>query len=345
MNKVKYTAGIIGVGRIGFTLGFDKKREQPASHAMALKENKRISLKYACDTNEEALNNWRHFNKNALTFNNVDGFLQKTSCDIIVISVNENAHFAICMKCIHKKPALIILEKPIALNIKEGLTLQEEATKYRVPILVNHERRFSRDYKIAKDYIKKIGSILSINAFLDTNIAVYDKEKDGTGEYSLLHDGTHLIDCILYLLEDTIAEENILHNLTITSKTVIKEVVKELSVHFESKKCNNINLILSGMSRYFGFELDIKGTEGRIRIGNGIFEFYKNASSTLYTGFYSLTKDKDIKRVKKTRYFSSMVENAVNFLDKKEPLRSTIGSGLNTLKIIEKIKDKIKGDN
>ena len=40
MSKCKYNAALIGTGRIGFTLGFDSKREQPASHAMALKENR-----------------------------------------------------------------------------------------------------------------------------------------------------------------------------------------------------------------------------------------------------------------------------------------------------------------
>ncbi len=30
-KNIKYTAAIIGTGRIGFSLGFDKKREQPAA--------------------------------------------------------------------------------------------------------------------------------------------------------------------------------------------------------------------------------------------------------------------------------------------------------------------------
>ena len=43
-NKLRYNAAIIGTGRIGFSLGFDKKREQPASHTMTLINNKSINF-------------------------------------------------------------------------------------------------------------------------------------------------------------------------------------------------------------------------------------------------------------------------------------------------------------
>ena len=44
MNEKKYKVAIIGTGRIGFTLGFDKKREQPASHSFAINKNSRLEL-------------------------------------------------------------------------------------------------------------------------------------------------------------------------------------------------------------------------------------------------------------------------------------------------------------
>ena len=67
---------------------------------------------------------------------------------------------------ISKKPRLIILEKPVALNSLEGKKILSQSKKYGVPILVNHERRFSKDYKIARDYINQIGDIQKINANL-----------------------------------------------------------------------------------------------------------------------------------------------------------------------------------
>ena len=65
MGRKKYTAALIGCGRIGYSLGNDKKREQPASHTMALNANRRINLVAACDTDQTRLIHWQEANKKA----------------------------------------------------------------------------------------------------------------------------------------------------------------------------------------------------------------------------------------------------------------------------------------
>ena len=99
---------------------------------------------------------------------------------------------------------------------------------------------------------------------------------------------------------------------------------------------------MSGRSRYFGFEVDVIGTEGKICIGNGHAEFFKRQESKLYTGFYSLQEDSSVKVPKKTGYFANMIQNGVDFLDGKEELRSSLKTGMNALKVLEEIKEKIK---
>ena len=44
------------------------------------------------------------------------------------------------------------------------------------------------------------------------------------------------------------------------------------------------------------------------------------------------------KRPKKTLYFANMIQNAVDFLDGKEELRSTLQTGMNALAVLEEIK-------
>ena len=63
MSETVFTAAIIGTGRISFSLGFDKKREQPASHTMAMIGNRRIKLIAGCDKDKKKLENWKTFNK------------------------------------------------------------------------------------------------------------------------------------------------------------------------------------------------------------------------------------------------------------------------------------------
>ena len=359
MSKtVKYTAAVIGTGRIGFTLAFDKKREQPASHTSALLANKRIRLIAGCDKNAEHLSRWQEFVKCAGAYNNFSYLFAASKPDIAVIAVNEDAHLEIALAAIRARPRLVILEKPVALNMHDAGLIEDAAFDYGVPVLVNHERRFADDYKAAKKFLPEIGKIQSVNARLDSGLRVYAPEFEESGEYSLLHDGTHLVDCVMYLLENTDSDKKdfadstfsanvppILRNIKITSVYYDEkqpEVVRNVSVHCSSINCADINLHFSGRSRYFGFEIDIIGTEGRIKIGNGIFEFYKRECSKLYTGFYSLGRDKRLKQCGKTHYFSNMVQNAVDFLDGKAPLRSTLDTGMNALAVLEYIKTGLK---
>ena len=348
-RKKKYTAAVIGTGRIGFTLGFDRKREQPASHTMALRANRRIKLIAGCDNNGPRLAHWHRFNRNAAVYSDCSYLFATSKPDIVVVSVNEKWHLGTALTAIRAKPALVILEKPVALNVEEGRRIQAEAALCNVPVLVNHERRFADDYRLVRSYMLKIGEILTVNARLDSGLYVYNPEKEADGEYSLLHDGTHLVDIVSYLLEDRAAStpENgsVLKNMKITSIEYDKEkseVVRNLNVHFESDECHDINIFMSGKSKYFGFEVEVIGTTGRLKIGNGIAEFYQREESKLYTGFYSLAEDKTVKLPKKTKYFANMVKNAVDFLDGKAPLRSTLQTGLNTLQVLEDIKNSIK---
>ena len=346
----KYTAAIIGCGRIGFTLGFDKKREAPASHTMALLQNPSITLIAGCDTFEDNLKLWeryvRRYNKNVGTYSSTKELLAAESPDIIVIAVNEDSHLQTALDVIAAKPRLVILEKPVALNTEDGKKIEEAAEKYQVPVLVNHERRFSEDYKLAKKYIDdgKIGKVQTVNARLDSGLRVYAKSEEETGAYSLLHDGTHLVDITMFLLEESSGQKDVLKDMKITNITRDEEkadVIRNVTAHFQSEKCPDVNVSISGRSRYFGFEIDVIGTEGRIKIGNGIFDFTRRQQSKLYTGFYSLAEDKKIRRPKMTKYFSNMVENAVDFLDGKAELKSTLQTGMNTLCVLEAIKLKL----
>ena len=345
--KSRYTAAIIGTGRIGFTLGLDKKREKPSSHTMALLQNPAIKLVAGCDTFEDNLSQWRRyvkkFNKDVKTYSTCDALLSGQKYDIIVIAVNEDSHLQTALDVIKAKPRLVILEKPVALNTEDGNKIVKAAEENQVPVLVNHERRFSEDYKLARKYIDegKIGKIQTVNARLDSGLRVYAKSEEETGAYSLLHDGTHLVDITMFLLEESSGQKDVLKDMQITNITKDEEkadVVRNVTAHFTSASCPDVNISISGRSRYFGFEVDIIGTEGRIKIGNGIFDFTRREQSKLYTGFYSLAGDKKIKRPKKTRYFSNMVQNAVDFLDGKCGLKSTLQTGMNTLCVLEAMK-------
>lgn len=340
MNK-KWTAALVGAGRIGFSLGFDRKREQPASHTMALLQNKKIDLAAACDTSEENLKNWRKYAKKhgskGLTYSNSDElYRSKEKFDIIVVAVNEDAHFCECKKAVEYRPRLVILEKPVALNCVEGRKLEKLAEEYGVPVMVNHERRFDRNYLLAEKLLEKIGVIQSVTGELDSGLRVWGEEFENDGTYSLLHDGTHLVDILRFLLKAELKNPRV--------ESVFfdeKGIVRNFTAIFKTEKINEIIVRMSGRSRFFEFRVEITGTLGKICVGNGFFDFYLREESPLYTGFYSLKKQK-IRVPKKSRYFSGMVENAVEFLEGKSALLSPLSEALEDLKVLESIKEQFR---
>lgn len=336
MNNI-YTAVVIGVGRIGFSLGFDKKREQPASHTMALIGNKQIKIIGAADTNTENLKKWQKYTKVTDIFSTSNDLYKNLTPDIVVVAVNEESHMDECLKAIQSHPKLVILEKPVALNSQEAEKIVTLSEQYKVPVMVNHERRFSLDYCMAKNYISKIGALQSIRGELYSGLRIYGSEFEKDGSYSLIHDGTHLVDIIQYILD-----ENLENPLVTGIFKDEKNIVRNFSAHFSTKKCPDISIYMSGRSRFFSFGIDILGTEGRICIGNGYAKFYKRKESKLYSGFYSLSKDTTIKLPKKTGYFSNMLQNGIDFLDGTSELKSPLSSAIQDLKVLEKIKEYLK---
>jgi predicted dehydrogenase len=353
-NTEKYTVALIGTGRIGFSLGLDRMREQPASHTMALLANRRIRLIAGCDSNEVNLRDWHCYCMDSAAYSSYERLFAECTPEIVVVAVNEDAHLETALAAIYNKPELLILEKPVALNMRDGLQIADAAAKYNVPVMVNHERRFALDYAAAKSYMRNIGEIQSVTAELDSGLRVYSKSDEVTGDYSLLHDGTHLVDVVQFLLgeeshvlKSPVHKNNVLYNPQITSVYYDENdplVVRNVSVHFKSDLCPDVTIRISGRSRYFGFCVDVSGTEGRIRIGNGYAEFYKREQSKLYSGFYSLVPDKKMKLPKKTCYFANMVKNAVDYLDGKAPLRSTLQDGLSDLDILEQISELLQNE-
>ncbi len=332
----KYTAALIGTGRIGFLLGFDKKREQPASHTMALLANKRIDLAAATDTDSDRLALWEKHVKGGRTYSNSDELYKNEKPDIITVAVNEAAHLTECVAAIEARPRLVILEKPVALNSAEAEKISAAAERCKVPVMVNHERRFSADYLAAKNFMTKIGEIQSVRGELLSGLRVYSKEKEISGEYSLLHDGTHLVDIMSFLLGEKLTSP--------TLSSMYKDDkgdVRNFTAFFKSESCPSVSLTMSGRSKFFAFGVDILGTLGRICVGNGYAKFYLRKESKLYSGFYSLTSEK-VRLPKKTGYFSGMIQNAVDFLDGKSELKSPLQVAIDDLKSLEEIKELIK---
>lgn len=96
-------------------------------------------------------------------YKNTEDLLKNTELDGVIIANPNRYHVNTAIQCMqHNVPCL--LEKPLAMNTKEALTLIEAQQKLNVPILVGHHRRHNKIIQQAKEIIDA-GTLGQINTF------------------------------------------------------------------------------------------------------------------------------------------------------------------------------------
>jgi predicted dehydrogenase len=331
---MKLKAAVIGTGRIGYLLQKDKKREQPASHSAALAQNRRIALIAGCDLNPKRLFLWKRDYPQAACYTSASELMQREKPDLVAVAVSEEAHLEVALTVIRHRPGLIILEKPVAPNLRQAERIRKEAGRYQVPISINHERRFSRDYQLVKDLLQKekLGKLQTVYAYLCNGSRIWSPACYEDGNCSLIHDGTHLVDILHFLLEEKLKNPT-MDRIVKTQKGE----VRVLNLHYHLSNDTLLCLEFNGQSKVFDFGLVLNGSRGRIIIGNGYLKFYSPAPSPFYAGFFSFTRRKNLKRPQITGYFSRMIDNCVDFLKGKAPLISPLSEGIKGLEVLDEI--------
>ncbi|HOJ49681.1 MAG TPA: Gfo/Idh/MocA family oxidoreductase [Spirochaetota bacterium] len=308
---------VVGLGRIGWELSNDPKREKPTTHVECILSTEETELVAGCDIDSDKVEKFqKRFKIN--TYKNIDEMLNKEKIDILHIATPTKTHKEILIKAIDKNIPVIICEKPLTSNLKEAKKVLKKIKKSSSKLIVNYERRYSKDYKYVKEIIesKKYGELLSINGKLYI--------KTGSIKKALWHDATHLIDIIMFLTgENKIKLKNVLNNN------------KVLNLFFKSDT-KSITIEISNLSDYLLFEVDLLFEKGRILVGNGIFKEYASEDSPFYTGFKSLI-EKEIE-FNKTEYFIGMFRDAIkSFKEKNYIPLSNIYTSYENIKIMTKI--------
>lgn len=321
--------GIVGLGRIAFLLEKDKKRTKPCTHlGTYLKFPKIFQIVGGVDINPAKKKEFQKKVPQALFYSSLEDLLANKQIDILSIATPASTHQGIFEKLLNVNalPKLIWLEKPIEVSLEKAIKIKEIKDKLKINILVNHERRYDPYYQKVREIIEKktLGVLKSIHAMMYTKVG--SNLSPFTG--SLLEDGTHLIDIILYLTQQR--PLSIHSYVEWTDSKIEKRTFGILNfrgfpVFFDT----------GGDRKYFHFELDISFSEGRIRIGNGIFSVERQKQSPYYEGFKSLMTTRI--KVKKSNMFINIGKEILHFFEKKIPLTSTLEDSIEVMKIIQQI--------
>ena len=119
--------------------------------------------------------------------------VEQTKPDIVVISTNGPSHEAIFHELVSMGIRKVLCEKPIATSISAAERMIRTAQEQGIQLLINHSRRWSRDY-------------ISLNARLKNGlIGEVESMLFSMGGGQLGCNGTHIIDLIHYLMESDTA--------------------------------------------------------------------------------------------------------------------------------------------
>lgn len=269
-----YRAVLIGCGNIGSMYADDPKIKGIYTHAGAYLACPKTELVAVCDLDaakaSDCAKKWGISNY----YTNINKLLDEQKPEIVSICTNDKSHADILNMVLESSRLKgVIAEKPLTLHEHEAIELVSLAKHKGVRLAVNYNRRYSSGHQKVRDTIRsgQIGAIQKV-----------------TGCYTkgILHNGTHWIDLARWLF----GEIGLVQGFASSDELILDDPTLDAWLMFESKTVG----FLQGLdAKSFAlFEMDIIGTNGRIRIINSghEIEYYHVIDSPYYSGYKALEK-------------------------------------------------------
>jgi predicted dehydrogenase len=220
---------------------------------------------------------------------------------------------------------VIVCEKPLTSNLAEARKLVRRIAGFPTKVLVNHERRYARDYRRVRNLVASevYGRLVTINAKL------FMGRGRAPGEV-LVWDGTHMVDILRYLTGGEIQGPRAWGNPEVSGGRLTARFLAAGVEVFLETAADRDHLV---------FELDLGFEGGWIRIGNGLYEEFGGGPSPLYDKMRSLVPvEWEPGSIWPTGYFSGMAADAVESVLRPDHRPGSAASdGLAALEAIEAI--------
>ena len=334
-NEKKTTVCLIGPGRIGMSLEFDKLRKKPATHFGMWIKNKSCDLVAISDVDVKKHKMAKKLKKNILFFTNYKKMLKKIKPEIVSISTWKDSHYKITSDCLDFGIKVIVLEKPLANNLVQSKKIIKKIKKNKAKVIINHRRRFDSEIIKLAMKIKKgvIGDVVQVSS---------------NYVYGLLTTGTHLIDTLRMLLNPIAGEIKYVSGFKNKFKNFLPKDDFNYDGILQFENGLKASMHSHNIKDYDIFDFHIYGTKGKILItdiGRSIFN-YKIVKSPEHFNFTELSnKYKKLCKSDPRPQFEKLSKNAIDCLRfrNKFPLCSAYDSHIDMIIINSIIKsDKLK---
>ena len=257
--------------------------------------------------------------------------------DMVAVATYTESHAEIVIAAARAGVKMILCEKPLALNTAQADNMIRVCREEGTLLAVHHERRWTNYYRTAKKLIEsgEIGDVMTVIGNVLTGPPNPDCHSNPrvSGGGPTLHDGTHLFDIIPFLCGKIVSVKG--ETESKNPKLQVEDTARILM------RLENGALVFAecgGRRKYFNFELDIQGTNGRIKIGNAGCELYTVAKSGRYEGFTEFKK-RDFPELEDSEYFPFILNEIATAYDICQPSISSGEDGrealANVLKVYE----------
>jgi len=314
---MRYQVGIIGAGRIGALLDHPKSPHVLThAHGYSICEDFEIAGFVDSDLEKAKAASlcW-----GGQAFDRVEKLFQERSIDVVSVCVPDELHYDVMLTLAQQPMKFIFLEKPAVKSTAEADIVGPIYKRLPVRVLVNYTRRFVPE-------IRRIAQAIMAGEFgtFVTGIGYYGK--------GLLHNGSHMVDLLHFLLGD-VAE--------------IK-TIDEIADFYEDDPSVSALLTLSNggsfllqhvdCRKFDTFEVDLTFEKKRIRICElgTVIEEYSVRENAIFKGYRTLSKSAEYS-TEHRRAMSYAVANIRNNLQLDEPLACTLTESFDTIDTCSKI--------
>lgn len=257
MNKVKFA--VIGCGNIG------------RRHIAVVDAEEDAQLVAIADINKEVILQQSQLYNNVPCYEHYQTLLEEVDCDFVNICTPHFLHYEMTLAAI-KHGKNVLVEKPMALSVKDCRAMNEAAEKAGVKLYVVKQNRFNTPVRLLKQVLDagKLGNIYMVKCdVLWNRYQGYYDESPWRGEKALeggalFTQVSHFIDLLVWWFGDVTEAKA---HLSTKSHQIEVEDCGNASIIFDSGVMGAITWTTSVYSKNYEGSITIIGEKGTIKIG------------------------------------------------------------------------------
>ncbi len=288
---IRLRAVVIGLGRIGFKLEGGYGRANPCTHAGAYQRSRKVNLVGGYDLDLEQCRIFKKAYPKCLINHKgekLNQFLTRARPEIVSISCSSYEHLNVLRELLsfHKKGSPlkgILLEKPLGMNFDEAQEIKNLLAETNLQVVVCHDRRFMNEfqqfYKMHSSRHKYgLGELRHIRGAVHcASVIKGRKGQERIFGGPMLHDGTHLIDLMIFLVGQPrlVSAWSVRRNLSNSS-----EDTSYGNLWFD-KGVTGLFLV-GGQRKYFHFELEMEWERAKLLYSHGRWLYFRQKVGTPY---------------------------------------------------------------